>query len=581
MKKNFCILLAMIAALALAFVGLNAVLTSGYSVQTESISFVTDEGVTLEGTLFVPSNATAENPAAGVLVCPGGNTPGAFYGSYEIELSRRGYVVFSYDYYGTKGSGMTTEGSSGAIAAMKYLTSLSFVDSNRLAATGHSNGGAQAFAAITSEYASSAAHRSVLFIGCGLSSTELSDFDNLNVGAIWGQLDEAGQGVFWDSYDDGTLNYGDMATLTGTTNETIVPGQLYGDPADNSARIVYTPNTFHSLSNIMPSAVTNIISFINTTLAGNTINLADNNFIYIWQEWLVLIIAVLLCAMIFPMGSILIEAPFFQSLKQPVPEAKSKGNIKFWVFLLIPAIICALLVKDTIIQGQTIMGNLPKLFNVQSTDGFIWWFFLSAIVTVVVFIIRSFVDKTVDRKAFLSKFRTTPVNLGKAILFGLGVVAVPYLCAVIGERTVGWYGRIFQTYFNAIDSSRLYEFPVYFILFAILFLVYAAIQSDGLRLENDRKGIKSYLVTLLANALPALLFLVYIYGTLVITHVTPINGREMSRANGAMLGMLLLYFVIAKVVTHFTKKSGNIYVIACVNSAFVTWVSINVQQFIV
>ena len=73
----------------------------------------------------------------------------------------------------------------------------------------------------------------------------------------------------------------------------------------------------------------------------------------------------------------------------------------------------------------------------------------------------------------------------------------------------------------------------------------------------------------------------YIFGRLLLTHVTPIAGREMSRANGAMMGMLLLYFVVAKAVTYFYKKTGNIYVVAMVNAAFITWLSINTPQFMI
>ena len=132
----------------------------------------------------------------------------------------------------------------------------------------------------------------------------------------------------------------------------------------------------------------------------------------------------------------------------------------------------------------------------------------------------------------------------------------------------------------SIDSTRLYEFPVYFIMFFVLFSVFAGIQANGLRLKKG-KGKADYWLFLVANALPAVLFCGYVFGKLVLTGVTAINGREMSRANGAMLGMLILYFVIAAVVNKFYKKTGNIYVVAAVNAAFVTWLSINTQQFIV
>ena len=192
-----------------------------------------------------------------------------------------------------------------------------------------------------------------------------------------------------------------------------------------------------------------------------------------------------------------------------------------------------------------------------------------------------FVDKTIDRGEALARMRTTPVNLGKAILFGAATISVPYLFALLGAGlTGGWYGRVFQTYFAPITANRVPMIPVYAILFGVLFSVYAWLQADGFRLKNGSPAV-NYLLTLLANALPALLFVGYIFGRLLLTHVTPISGREMSRANGAMMGMLLLYFVIAKVVTYFYKKTGNIYVCAMVNTLFVVWLSINTQQLVV
>ncbi len=581
MKKLSTRALVLLIALVVFFgsvLVLNNTLTDGGKVRRQSVNWITDEGVNINATLFVPANATAETPAAGVLVAPGGNTPHTFYSTYCLELARRGYVVLAYDYYGTVTSDFTTAGSSGAVAAMKYLAGLSFVDSSRLAATGHSNGGGQAFAAITSEAALAATTRTVIFIGCGISG-DITMLEGVNTAAIWGKLDECGQGVFWDVVHADKLNYGDFAKMVGIDSTEVVPGNIY--TAENGAlRAVYIPNTFHSLSNIMPEPVENIIAFIDQTLQGNVSGLAANDFIYTAEEFAVLFMALAMCVMIFPVGSMLLDLPFFKSIKKPVPAATAKADWKFWLFLILPGIVSALLVKDTIIQGQMdIFGKAPNIFQVQSTSGFVWWFFLSAVVSVVFFVIRSFVDKSVDRGAVLARFKTTPIELGKAIIFGLGVIALPYACTVISERWVGWYGRIFQTYFASVGSNRLGQYVVYFIMFAILFTIYANLQAD-LRLKSGKKGA-DYLIALVANALPAALFLIILYGELIFTHVTPITGREMSRAQGAMMGMLLLYFVIANVVDKFFKKSGNIYIVAMANAAFVTWLSVNVQQLIV
>ncbi len=576
-RRTLALLLA-IAVFAASALVLRASLTDGFSVSVKNVNIVTDEGVNLSATLWVPKNATAETPAAGIVVAPGGNTPHVFYASYSIELARRGYVVLAYDYYGTVGSGMTAEGGSGAPAAMKYLTSLSFVDADRLGATGHSNGGGQASAVILSDYASSASKRSVVFVGCGIPSNEPETYDGVNVMAIWGKLDECGQGTFWNVYHEDRLNYGAMSALTG--DEKVQVGNYYGSAQDGSLRVLYTPNTFHSLSNIAPSSVTNIIRFFDDTLGGNTSTLADNSFVYGWQEVAVLLMAISLCVMLFPAGYMLLDTPFFSSLRRPVPEASAKSDAKSWIFLLLPGIISALLVKSTVIQGQTIMGKLPKLFDVQSTNGFVWWFFLSALIGIAFYVVHSFVDKSIDRKADRLRMKTSAADLAKAILFSLAAVGAPYVCAVFAERLTGWYGRIFQTYLAPISAGRVGQYAVYYVLFFILFSVYAFLQADGVRLKGASEST-DYWIALLVNALPAVLFLGTLYGKLILTHVTPINGREMSRAQGAMMGMLLLYFVVAKVVSGFYKKSGNIYVVSAVNAAFITWLSVNTPQLMV
>lgn len=578
MSRRTLVLVLAIVVFAVSALVLRISLTGGFAVDVKNVNIVTDEGVNLSATLWIPKNATADTPAAGIVVAPGGNTPHVFYASYSIELARRGYVVLAYDYYGTVGSGMSAEGSSGALAAMKYLSGLSFVDSDRLGATGHSNGGGQASAAILSDYASTAAHRSVVFVGCGIPSNEPETYNGVNVMSIWGKLDECGQGTFWNVYHQDKLNYGAMSSLTG--DEQVSVGTYYGNPQDNSLRVLYTPNTFHSLSNIAPSSVSSIVRFFDDTLNGNTGTLADNSFVYGWQELAVLLMAISLCVMIFPAGYMLLEAPFFSSLHRPVPEASAKSDAKFWIFLLLPGVLSALIVKSTVIQGQTIMGKLPKLFDVQSTNGFIWWFFLSALIGIAFYVVRSFTDKSIDRQADRLRMKTSAADIGKAILFSLAAVGVPYVFAVFAERLTGWYGRIFQTYLAPISAERIGQYAVYYVLFFILFSVYAFLQADSVRLKGASDGA-CYWVALLVNALPAVLFLGTLYGKLVLTHVTPINGREMSRAQGAMMGMLLLYFVVAKVVTGFYKKSGNIYVVSAVNAAFITWLSVNTPQLMV
>lgn len=73
-KRTLTLVLAMAVFLLSALI-LRVSLTNGFSVDVKTVNFVTDESVNMGGTLWVPSNATAETPAAGIVVAPGGNTP--------------------------------------------------------------------------------------------------------------------------------------------------------------------------------------------------------------------------------------------------------------------------------------------------------------------------------------------------------------------------------------------------------------------------------------------------------------------------------------------------------------------------
>ena len=69
-------------------------------------AYTMENDTTYSVTMYVPSNATEENPAATVFVVPGFTRTKATMAQYCIELSRRGAVVFSLD---PGGQGGTTE----------------------------------------------------------------------------------------------------------------------------------------------------------------------------------------------------------------------------------------------------------------------------------------------------------------------------------------------------------------------------------------------------------------------------------------------------------------------------------------
>ena len=99
------------AALLLALLfGIVCCMTVAHGIQTNNGEVSVSDGVietnlgTLTYKLYVPEGATAENPAAGILLLHGYQNDHETCAAYAIELARRGAVVMALDEYGHGGT---------------------------------------------------------------------------------------------------------------------------------------------------------------------------------------------------------------------------------------------------------------------------------------------------------------------------------------------------------------------------------------------------------------------------------------------------------------------------------------------
>lgn len=102
----------------------------------------TDTTNTLSFNVYIPKNATADNPAPLVVTSPRSDTQQSIY----LELARRGFVVIAAN---MGGNGNTTSGTFsasvsgdgfGLLPAVQYGMSLACVDPTKIGLTGHSIG---------------------------------------------------------------------------------------------------------------------------------------------------------------------------------------------------------------------------------------------------------------------------------------------------------------------------------------------------------------------------------------------------------------------------------------------------------
>lgn len=149
MKRNakFYVALALVLCL-ISSVGA-AVFQTGFGfIEYHDMTFVTASGHRLDALLLVPENATAENPAPGIVVSHGWYNNREMQDLNYVEYARRGYVVMAISMYGHGDSEALpsntwwddSNNANGLYDAVKHMAQLPFVDASRIGVTGHSNG---------------------------------------------------------------------------------------------------------------------------------------------------------------------------------------------------------------------------------------------------------------------------------------------------------------------------------------------------------------------------------------------------------------------------------------------------------
>lgn len=384
--------------------------TGGGRVRVDRIQFVTNDGYEMSAKLYIPENATPKTPAPGILGLPGGNASLENLSDVCIELSRRGYVVMAVDPYTIGRSDVVEQKDVGSRSAMAYLKSLDFVDETRLGAVGHSAGSGRAkYAVTTDDEATVVADgmKALMYLGAGSFNLE-----GINMGVFIGSWD--------NTYGQGKLSPRDIATAEPFTEQLGTPeiemGSWYGNVEDGTGRIFYTGNSGHATALILKTPILDTVSFFDTALAPAA--LEAEGTIYFWKELGTSIAMIGALMMLFPMISFLLERRFFLSIRRPMPEPVSGVNAPFLFYFIVPAVINTLICKWAVYNGQVILGHVKNILRINNTNGFVFWFGCSALLTVVtaVFVTLTIYDPIHKLHSFVGERGETETGKGETEL---------------------------------------------------------------------------------------------------------------------------------------------------------------------
>lgn len=586
--KALCISIVLMLLSCLATM---AIQTDFGGVTVTEINWVTENGHTMNGWLFVPDTATAENPAPAIVTSHGMYNNKGMQDLNFVELSRRGYVVLAQD--------MPNHGDSenvssigtvtmGLYESVKVLSRMNNVDASRIGITGHSLGGMSCNVAVTLDnMAPQRLIAAVLLNSADATYTGEDGFTNVygsrDVGIVAGQFDEW---FFSDVDANGNetlpkdfvanknaqsfLHFGtDPAGQDTRAAETVYTQEIDGEEA---MRVIYNPAIIHPWSHFSQRSTVATISFFEQALgAPNPLPATDQ----IWQ-WKVVANTVGLgafFAFIVSLALVLVKRPFFaevgsETMVEPRPANKA-GKTWFFVSVIICAILCTVIylpIMNTVPSNSTADIGWPQ----SQALGIGTWAAACGAISIVSMLISYF--------AYSKKNGVNPAAIGlkiaprkalKTILLALIVIAAAFGCIAVADYFFMADFRIWTLAVKAFGAEKL-GVSLWYVLF---FLVYYVANSVAVNCfnYNDVGGKHRWInTTILAVAavLPAPVLL-------LIQYIPFLSGGPMTWPGNNMqvvwLFPMLVILPLAVVISRMIyRRTNNPYLPGLIMGIFVT-----------
>ncbi len=559
---------------------------SGGRVHVQDIKIPTQNGQWVVADLYKPYSATSENPAPLVVVIPGFQRSKEALANVAIELSRRGIVAILIDPYaqGFSSASMsrmaaTTEGY-GMFAVVDYAadtTNLNYIDKNRIGATGHSAGGnaairgASYFGREAIRTGKPSKLNSVFVSGyvLTLSDKVLKDVRS-NVGVSYAFYDE---GAYRNELKNGDMRYAPEAIRA--VNSGLVPdsagvtevelGRYYGDMDKRTLRVVHNERILHPFQPYITEATANQIEYFERVFDIKS-DISPDNQVWYWKELLGLISLVAALVAVVPMGRLLLQIPYFNTLVHPLPPALSKpkgrGKAIFWGMFVLGALIACF----TYIP----MAELSQKLFVAASSRQQTWFFPQRMNNAVM--LWAVLNGSIGYLLFWLSYRffgrkngVVPAQWGVAT--NLSELFRTFLLAM--ALFIFYFLFLFTIYyFLHVDyrflfmGVRTFQPPLLILLamyvpFFFIFLLSNSLRINGaMRFEGEPEW-KSMLVGGFANSLGLMLIVVVQYLTFAMTGM--VYWTDGWLYVNLLFAVVPMMFVLPYLNRYFFNMTGRIY----------------------
>lgn len=608
------------------FIGASLVQSSGGKIEVQELYYETPLGMTANAMLFKPENATAETPAPCIVLMHGWYNNKEMQDVFFTEYARRGYVVISVNQYSHGdsdkiGIGYEYDGGNGMYDAVVMASQIPYVDSSRIAVSGHSFGSDACTYACWKDDLKGTNLISACLLICSdpqytvnmtcegsprviyLPAEDPDGFCNAygsrDVAVVACQYDEFYHACPDDSYPAGYTPPRDyMHTIAAqsflhfgidpTGLDERQAGVFYTQEIDGkeAIRAVYNPAITHPAATENSGVVAFGISFFEKALpAPNPLPANDQ----VWQ-WKAVFNAISLAGLIMFLGSFtiaMLDSRYFSELKSKeevhaLAAPAGAGKLWYWGGMLIAALFAMFTYaylftplenSYTNLYNLVFDGNAPFFKQWPVTFIGVW----SALCGLFMALIMFLNYKAFGRKnGFDLRERGVCISwqkLWKTVLLSLLVVFSGYLLIFIGDWMFESDARIWVIAVRAFKADKLVEVCKYLPLF-IIYYVCMSVSVNCFNFVKNGKPWVNVLIQCVAVLLGPILFYAIQYGYF---HATGYLFTEhLGFAGGCViLGIwlypLFIWLPAAVLISRaIYKKTANPYLGGMIMALFIT-----------
>jgi pimeloyl-ACP methyl ester carboxylesterase len=537
--------------------------TSG-GIRIEDIRFKGAKGNTMSALLYIPPNATAQTPAPGILAVHGYINSRETQDGFAIEFARRGYVVLALDQTGHGYSDPPAFANGfGGPDGLAHLRSLDFVDKNNIGLEGHSMGGwtvLAAAAAMPSDY------KSMVLEGSSTGKPFAADGTPVwprNVALVFAQYEEFSSLMWGVERAHDVTQSPKLWALFGTQGP-VEPGKLYGDIAQGTARVLFTPAITHPGEHISHEAIGYSLDWFAKTLQGGTPRPSDDQ-IWFRKEIGTLIAFVGFVALLIGVFDGLLESPVFSHLRLPeiangtAPVPTAAAGRRWTAAFILTAFIPALTYYPAFALGGTFVT--PKAFLPQGiTNQIIVWAIINALITLA---LMPLAPKRASRGGII----------GPSILIALLTIIVGYAALWLADLAFKIDFRFWIVALKLMSARQFLMFLIYLLPFTAFFIIALhVLHRNFSTIAAPRAAL--YFTNILALTLGFIVLLGLQYGMLWLTGklFNPLPDPGFVPLSTIVAIQFVPLLGICAIIATFTwRRTGSSLPGALICGLFVTW----------